>query len=238
MTPSETSDRMSFRVSRALFGSSPMVGSSRNRISGPMQDAPREVQLLLHSPGVLLRPSVGRLGQVHSLEDLANAALPLIHGDPVQVREVPEVLPPADPVVEATLASQHEPHPGPEPVGILRYVVAQDQRRPRGRQEEGRENLREGRLPRPVGTEQAKDRPTFHGQVDPLQGLRPGLLPEEESLSAFEGPGHSPGLDGGSGFHGGSPRRVARRADELQKGMNRPQRCRNAPSAGVSVVSL
>ena len=35
--------------------------------------------------------------------------------DAVQVGEVPEVLPPADPVVEPALAAEHEPHARTEP---------------------------------------------------------------------------------------------------------------------------
>src|SRR5208283_4240314 len=171
---------------------------------GPMQDAPREVELLLHAARVLLHPPVGGLLEVDPREHLVDPSFPIGAGDPVEVREVAKVLSRADAGVQAPLAAEDQPHPRAQPVRIADHVVPEDERLALGRKEERGEDLRERGLAGAVGTEQPEDGTAFDRQVDPLEGLGVRDLPEQETLAGIEVPGDPVGLDGGRVVRHGS----------------------------------
>ena len=165
-----------------------MVGSSRNRILGLVEDSSGDVELLLHPAGVLLDPPVRVVGQAHAVELLLDPLVPDVGRDPVEVGEVPKVLPRTDAVVEPALAPQHEPDTGAELEGALGDIEPEDLGGPARREEKGREDLGQRRLPRPVRAEEPEDLSAVDLEVHPRERFRGLDLVEEEPLSGGEDP--------------------------------------------------
>jgi len=170
---------------------------------GGVEEAPREVELLLHAAGELLDSAVRRLREADAVEDLLDPPVALADVDAVDVGEVPQVLASADPVVEPSLAAEHEANPRPEFARLTNDVEAEHLGGTARRDEERGEHLRERRLARAVRPEQAEDLPGIDVEVDPPERFGPHELVEEEAFPALEDPPDVAGVDhGGTGHRG------------------------------------
>ena len=104
VTPSSLARRStSSHSALRLCGSRPVVGSSRNRIDGPVHERQREVEAALHAARVAADLAVGRLGEADALEQLGAAAGALGLGQAVQAALEVHVLAPGQEVVERGL---------------------------------------------------------------------------------------------------------------------------------------
>ena len=112
MPSSRASRATSSQSAARLWRSSPVVGSSRNRIRGEWTSQ-GEIQAALHSPRVAAYPAVGRLGQPDPLEQLLGATPAVPAGQTLQRALEQQMFAAGEDRVERRLLERrpdHRPH--------------------------------------------------------------------------------------------------------------------------------
>ena len=132
VTPSSFASRdTSSQRSARLFGSSPVVGSSRKITCGRCTSASARSSRRFMPPGVLAHAAAGELGQPHARDQLGRPLLPLVLRQALHRALEAHVLPGVEQRVERRLLERDadaRPHPG----RLARDVVAGDERRTAG----------------------------------------------------------------------------------------------------------
>jgi len=143
------------------------VGSSKEHLR-PVHQAHRDVEPPLHPARVGADKPVRRLREPEPREQLVGAGAHVSARQAVQVALQQQVL----------ASGRVRVDPGPlsddtdratDALRVAEDVVARDDRAPCVGPRERRQDLDRGRLPRPVGAEQAEDRPGLDVQIDPVE---------------------------------------------------------------------
>ena len=154
--------------------SRPVVGSSRKRIRGLVQEREREVQAAAHAAGVRRGLAVGGVDEADALEQVVAALRALGARDALQAALQAHVLAAGEHRVERDVL-QRDADRGAHLRALLRDVVARDRRAAARRRQERREDLDGRRLARAVGPEEAVDLAGRDVQVDAVDGADAAL---------------------------------------------------------------
>ncbi len=84
----------------------------------------------------------------------------------VQTGEVPEIVNPGEPPVQAALAPEDKSDPAAQAIGLPHHIMPQHARVPAGGDEQGCEHLHRGCFAGTVGPEQAKQFTRLHVKGD------------------------------------------------------------------------
>ncbi len=122
-----------------------------------VEKAARQVQLLALARGERGDPVPTQVGDPDQLGQLVDAAPALPAPEPVELAEHPELLADREDPVAGLLAAGDHVHDPADPRRLADDVEPGDPGAPRGREEEGREDLDERGLARPVGPEQPEE---------------------------------------------------------------------------------
>ena len=118
-----------------------------------MQEPAGDVEPLPHPARVPLDALALAPGQPDELEQLRNPPLLHLRRHPVQLREVAQVVQPAQPLVGAAVAAEDVPDLLPDRLRVADDVVPEHARRPGARDQQRHEHLDRGRLARAVRAE-------------------------------------------------------------------------------------
>ena len=136
---------------------------------GSMDEAARHVELALHPARPGPDDPIGGLGQAEPREQLVDAMSELGPAHPVEVALEEEVLAPGRVRIDGAVLADHPDEPA-HAVRLAGHVDAQHVIAARVGARQGGQDLDRRRLPGPVGSEQAEDRPGLDRQADPVEG--------------------------------------------------------------------
>ena len=123
---------------------------------GRVDEREREVEPALHPARVARDLPIGGVHEPDAVEELLGARLPLLLGDALQRRLQAEVVARGEERVERGLLQRDADQPA-DLRPVLHDVVAADERRPRGRRQQRRQDVDGRGLPGAVRPEEAVD---------------------------------------------------------------------------------
>ena len=179
--------RTSAQTLSRLAGSSPVVGSSRKRISGLCTRAAARSSLPLHAPRVGADQAVDRSADVHQIEHLIEPCADLGGPEPVEPALESKKLAAGLPIVERGILERHA-DPQPDLLRVLHDVVTGHRGAARGRVQERAEHPDERGLARPVRAEEAVDLAFGHLKVDPVDCGDRAVPPAPDPVSTAGAP--------------------------------------------------
>ena len=182
VTPSSRASRAtSSHSSERLCGSRPVVGSSRKRMRGPVDERQGQVQPALHAAGVAADLAVGGVDQAHPLEQRVAARPALGPVQALQRRLQPHVVAAGQERVERGLLERRADRRA-DRRPLAHDVVARDAGGARRRWQQRGEDEHGRRLPGAVGPQEAVDLAGGDAQVDAVDGARALLELADEAL--------------------------------------------------------
>ena len=181
MPSSSASRSTSSQSELRLCGSRPVVGSSRKRIRGPVDQRQRQVEAAPHPAGVAADAAVGRLGEPDALDQLVAARAALGLGHAVKGGLQAHVLAGGQVRVERRLLQRRADLLADLPA-LGGDVVAADAGAPAGQRQQRGQHQHGRRLAGAVGAEEAVDLAGVDVEVDPVDGPRALLELLDEAL--------------------------------------------------------
>ena len=192
--PPPTSRSMTSHRSLRLWGSRPVVGSSRKSTVGWATRAAARSRRRRMPPEYVFSGPVAGIGQVELVEQLDGPRGHDVAGEVVEVADHLQVLPAGEVLVDGgVLAGQADQRAHQR--RLLLHVVAEHPGRPAVGPEDGGEDPDGRGLAGSVGSEQPEDGALLDGEADPVEGAHLAL--------ALEGLLQVVDFDGGG--HGGGP---------------------------------